>query len=144
MVKFASSVLVSLLSSRRRSSIQNYRYQRSAKWEMLMWISCVKLQAMSPKSRLCKADFANRTFLALLFKQQQKERQKRKSSTYPTVEQFLERDSELIERAKIQVWRSYLKVPSDNLAKSQVSLRMTNFLTKSTHDELTIQQFHSI
>ena len=127
MVKFASSAPASHPSSKRQSSIQNCQYRRSAKWEMLMWISCVKLRAMSPRSRLCRADFAKRTFSALFHKQQRKEPQRRKSSTYPTEELSLERDSVLIERAY-----------------GQVSPRMTNFLTQSTHDELTIQQFHSI
>ena len=102
MVKFASSALVSRPSSKRQSSIQNCQYQRSAKWAMLMWISCEKLQAMSPRSRLCRADFAKLTFSAL-FRKQQKEPQRRKSSTYPTEALSSERDSALIERVESQV-----------------------------------------
>ena len=122
MVKFASSALVSHLSSRKQSSIQNCQYRRSAKWAVLMWILCVKLRAMSPRSRLCRADFAKRTFSALFHKQQRKEPQRRKSSTYPTEELSLERDSVLIERAD-----------------GQVSLCMTNFLTQSTQLMMNLQ-----
>ena len=102
MVKFVSSALVSPPSLRRQSSIQNCRYRRSAKWEMLMWISCVKLRVMSPRSRLFRADFAKQTFLALSYKQQQRP-QRRKSSTYPTEALSSERDSALIERVESQV-----------------------------------------